>query len=130
MEQFDWPQVEQFDWPSGMPDLVGTIDLHIGLPDALDMGSQDDIALSPFAAQCRVALSRGMAAVTRRGNLQNLANRLDPERIPVLIDEVLQDLSLRSSSAWAKKALASERRIRIEFLSSDPWNHHPRQTQN
>ena len=40
-------------------------------------------------------------------DLQDLAERLDPEGIAMLVDEVLQDLSRRSSSAWAKNALAS-----------------------
>ena len=48
-----------------------------------------------------------MSSISRRGNLQDLAERLDPEGIAMLVDEVLQDLSRRSSSAWAKNALAS-----------------------
>jgi hypothetical protein len=48
-----------------------------------------------------------MASLARRGNLQDLANRLDPEGIAVMVDEVLQDLSLRSSSARAKEALTN-----------------------
>ncbi|CAG9266242.1 hypothetical protein BDI4_970025 [Burkholderia diffusa] len=50
-----------------------------------------------------------MASVARRGNPQNLADRLDPEGVAMLIDEGLQDLNRRSSSAWAKNALASLR---------------------
>lgn len=92
-----------------VPDLVGALDLRIGLPGTLDLRRQGRIALCPCAAQCRVALTRCMTQVTRWGNLQDLADRLDPIAVAVLVDKVLQDLSLRSSSAWAKKALANLR---------------------
>src|SRR5699024_7216746 len=45
------------------------------------------------------------------------ANRLDPERIPVLVDEGHHHLRGRSSSAWAKNA-AALRRISFACLSS------------
>ena len=54
-----------------------------------------------------LAKQRCMSSICRRGNLQYLAERLDPEGLAMLVDEVLQDLSRRSSSAWAKNALAS-----------------------
>ena len=91
------------------PDLVGAVDLHVGLPDALDLRHQDLVALSAGAALCRLAPQRCMAPISRRGDLQYLADRLDPVGIAMLVDEVLQDLSRRSSSAWAKNALASFR---------------------
>jgi hypothetical protein len=50
-----------------------------------------------------------MPPISRRGNLQDLADRLDPMGIAMLVDEIPQDLSRRSSSAWAKNALASFR---------------------
>src|SRR5690554_7359670 len=50
-----------------------------------------------------------MTPVGRRGNLQYFADWLDPVGIPVLINVGVYDLSLRSSSAWAKKALAVRR---------------------
>jgi hypothetical protein len=50
-----------------------------------------------------------MASVRQRGELQNLADRLDPESAAVFIDEGLGHFSWRSSSAWAKNALASFR---------------------
>lgn len=50
-----------------------------------------------------------MSSICRRGDLQGLAELLDPEGIAVLVDEVLQNLSRRSSSAWAKSALTSFR---------------------
>jgi hypothetical protein len=47
------------------------------------------------------------ATIPRRDDLQNLADRLDPKGAAVLIDEILQNLIQRSSSACAKNALAS-----------------------
>ena len=44
-----------------------------------------------------------------RSDLLNLADLLDPERASVAVDEIDQDLSQRSSSTWAKNALASLR---------------------
>ncbi len=81
-----------------VPDFVSTIDLHIGLPDTLDLQGQRDITLDACTTQLRVALTRCMTPVTRRGNLQDFANWLDPEGFTVLVYEILQDLSLRSSS--------------------------------
>ena len=61
------------------------------------------------AGEALVGLSqqRSMSSISRRGNLQDFAERLNPEGIAMLVDAVLQDLSRRSSSAWAKNALAS-----------------------
>ena len=51
------------------------------------------------------------ACGNRTGDLQDTADRLDPETVTMLIDKCPQDLVRRSSSAWAKYALA-RRRIR------------------
>src|SRR5690606_21358082 len=91
------------------PDFISTVNLQVGLPDAVDMGHQEVIPLGSFAAQLRIALTGRMAPVSRRGNLQYFADRLDPVSIPMLIDIGVYDFSLRSSSAWAKKALAVRR---------------------
>src|SRR5690606_14336445 len=88
------------------PDLIGTVHLKVGLPDPLNVRNQPVIALGPRAAQFRVALPGGMAPVGGWGNLQHVADRLDPMGIPVLVDVGVYDFSLRSSSACAKKALA------------------------
>lgn len=63
--------------------------------------------MSPDAALVGLSKQRRMSSICRWGDLQDLAERLDPEGIAMLVDEVLQDLSRRSSSAWAKNALAS-----------------------
>jgi len=90
-----------------MPDLVRAIDLQVGIPNPLNVRNQFVIAFGPCTTKLWVALLRGMSPVARRGNLQNLANWLDPECVAMLVDEALQDLSRRSSSAWAKNALAT-----------------------
>src|SRR5512135_1933324 len=89
------------------PDLLGTIHLEVGMPYALNMGLQRLITLGAHAAQCGIALLRNMTPIPGRGDLQYLADRLDPVGVAMPVDERPQDLSLRSSSAWAKKALAS-----------------------
>ncbi len=77
------------------------------MPDTLNLRHQGIITLGTRRAQRRIVLYRNMTAITGRGNLQHLADRLDPVGVAMPVDERPQDLSLRSSSAWAKKALAS-----------------------
>jgi len=48
-----------------------------------------------------------MSSIYRRSDLQDLAERFDPEGIAMLVNEDLQDLSRRSSSAGVKNALAN-----------------------
>ncbi len=91
------------------PDLVCAVDPHVGVPDTLDFRAQHVITLDSGAALRWIGKLGSMAPVTRRGNPQDLADRLDPEGVAMLIDEGFQDLIRRSSSAWAKNALASLR---------------------
>lgn len=88
------------------PDLIGTIHLPVGMPDALNMRHQPTITLGTFTAEFGMPLPCCMTSVARRGNLQNLADRLDPVLAPVRIDKAFQFFKRRSSSAWAKNALA------------------------
>jgi hypothetical protein len=82
---------------------------RISLPDALDLGPQKLIAFRAGSVPRRIAKPCCITPVARRGNPQDLADRLDPEGVAMLIDEGLQDFRRRSSSAWAKNALASFR---------------------
>ena len=41
-----------------------------------------------------------MTSTIRRGNLQGLADRLDPEYVTLPVNEAFEYLSLRSGSAW------------------------------
>lgn len=58
-----------------------------------------------------------MEPIRRRGDLQDAADRLGPEPLAMPVDEGLQDLMWRSSSAWAKNALANFR-ISLALRSS------------
>src|SRR6476646_323313 len=58
-----------------------------------------------------------MRMVGRRGDRQHLADRLDPIRFPMIIDERDHGFTRRSSSAWAKYADAL-RRISFACRSS------------
>jgi hypothetical protein len=91
------------------PDLVSAVDLHVGLPDPPDVGAQHLVPGHAGRLPRRIELPGGMAPVARRGDLQHLADRLDPEHRLIFIDEIPQDLIRRSSSAWAKNALANFR---------------------
>ena len=46
-----------------MPDLVGAVDLHAGLPDLLDLRHQEVIRPGAGTAQLGLALARGMAPI-------------------------------------------------------------------
>jgi hypothetical protein len=72
-----------------LPDLVSAIDLHVGVPDPLNVWDQSVIMVGSCTAQGWVAHLGCVAPVTRRGNLQNLADRLDPVRMPVAVDVCL-----------------------------------------
>ena len=99
------------------PDLVCAIDLQVGMPHTVNLRHQDRITLGTQRPQCWLSLARCMAPIRRWGDLQDTADRLDPKLRAVLIDEGLQDLMRRSSSAWAKNALASFR-ISLALRSS------------
>lgn len=99
------------------PDLVRAVNLHVGVPDPLDMHHQQFIALGTGRAEFRIALTGRMAAICRGGDPQDLADRLDPVGITLMVDEGVQDFSRRSSSAWAKNALAS---LRISWPCAAP----------
>ncbi len=94
------------------PDLVGTADLHVGLPHPLYLRPQHVIANGAGTAQNRITPLCRMTPITRRGGRQYLADRLGPVPVAMQIDAISQDLSLRPNSAWVKEALAS---FRISF---------------
>src|SRR6202167_3240167 len=58
-----------------------------------------------------------MGVIGRQGDRQHPADRLDPLRLAVIVDERNHGLNRRSSSAWAKYALAL-RRISLACRSS------------
>jgi len=99
------------------PQFVSAIHLKIGQPHTANINHQLLVAFGSGAAQLRAALARGVVPVTRWGNLQHLADRLDPIGVTVTINKLSQDLNRRSSSACAKNALASFR-ISLALRSS------------
>ena len=99
------------------PDLLGAIDLQVGVPDALDLGRQDGVTASPGATERRVALLRRIPPVARWSDLQRFADRLDSVGVAMRVNERSHDLSRRSSSACAKNALANLR-ISLALRSS------------
>src|SRR5258705_7582523 len=58
-----------------------------------------------------------MGVIGRRGDRQDAADRLDPVLIAIRIDEADHGFHRRSSSAWAKYALAL-RRISLAWRNS------------
>jgi hypothetical protein len=89
------------------PYFVGPIHLHIGLPDSFNLGQQSLVALGARAASVGLTFECGMVSIPGGGDLQKLADRLDPVGITMSVDKGTQDFKRRSSSAWAKNALAS-----------------------
>lgn len=72
---------------------------------------------SPGALQHGITLPGSMAPVGGRRDPQQLADRLDPKPLPVLVDERPHIFLRRSSSACAKNALA-RRRISLAWRRS------------
>lgn len=93
------------------PDLLCAIDLHIEMPNPFNLRQQDVIALGACAAQLGLPLMGSMAAIRRRGHLQDRAGGLYPEAFSVTIDECPYGFCRRSTylptAACTKKALAS-----------------------
>ena len=91
------------------PHLAGTVSLAILLPHPLDLRAQRLIPMPARRLACRLGFAAGVLVVRRRGDRQDLADRLDPVGIAVFVDERLYGLNRRSSSAWAKYADALRR---------------------
>jgi hypothetical protein len=77
--------------------------LHDGVADVLDLRHQLNIPLWPGADARGVKLSRCMKSVRRRGEPQNVADRLDLKSAAVLIDERLGHFSRRSMLSPGRK---------------------------
>jgi hypothetical protein len=79
------------------------------LPNLLNLRHEKRIPFRSRALQFRVAALCCMTPVAGRGNLQDLAKWLYPITFSVLVDKRANYFNRRSSSAWAKNALASLR---------------------
>ena len=73
-------------------------------PDPTDFRPQFSIALLSLGSPRRIGSLRCMGAICGRGGRRDAADRLDPVLVSMLIDEHLQFLRGRSSSAIAKYA--------------------------
>src|SRR5436305_119801 len=82
-----------------------------------DLWHQPGITLYPCRQPRRIGPPGGMGVIGRWGNRQHLADRLDPIRPALIVDERDHGLCRRSSSAWAKYADAL-RRISLACRSS------------
>src|SRR5206468_7705077 len=92
-----------------LPDLVCAIRLIVLAPNALDDRDEHlipDGARGPFR---RIRLAGLVPEVRRRGDRHLTADRLDPMRGAVLVDEGDHHFGRRSSSACAKYADALRR---------------------
>lgn len=99
------------------PDLLGPIDFTVGSPEAVNLKLEHFILLGPVGSKLRPAKPCCMTPISRRGDLQNPADRLNPKTASMLIDEGPRYFKRQSSYAWAKKALASFK-ISLARLSS------------
>jgi hypothetical protein len=81
---------------------VHAIDPEVLLEHAPDLDLQGRIVPGSAWQPLRVGPPRDMGVIRRRGDRQNLADRLDPVDGAVLVDEGDHGLNRRSSSAWAK----------------------------
>ena len=84
------------------PDLANAVDAEVRLEHASDLDLQSLIPLRPSRQPGGIDALGDMVVVGRRGDRQHLADRLDPMRLAVIVDERDHGLNRRSSSAWAK----------------------------
>src|ERR1700682_3515850 len=91
------------------PDLAHAIDAEVLLEHPLNFWLQGVIPSRSRRQPGRIGAPGGMRMVGRWGDRQHPADRLDPIRRAVIVDEGDHGLCRRSSSARAKYALALRR---------------------
>jgi hypothetical protein len=99
------------------PHLAHAVDAEVVLEDAPDLTAELGVAPGARRDLGRIGTARHVGVIGRRGDRQHPADRLDPVDGTVLVDERDHGLDRRSSSAWAKYALAFLR-ISLACLSS------------
>src|SRR5690554_7467899 len=88
-----------------LPDFHDAIALHIVIPDSLDFIAQQLVLFGTSASQFGLTGFGCMHVITGRSDLDYPTDRLDSVAVTVLVNEGVQGLLRRSSSAWAKYAL-------------------------
>ena len=88
------------------PDLSCAIDAEVLIEDAPDFLAERGVAPSARRQSRGIAALQGMSMVGGRGDRQYFANRLDPVRFAMSVDEGDHGLNRRSNSACAKVSLA------------------------
>ena len=91
------------------PDFAHAVDLEVLIENPFDLDAEHDVALDARRCCLWLGAPGNMGVVGRRGDLNNSADRLDPVFVAVRIDEADHGFHRRSSSAWAKYALALRR---------------------
>ena len=84
------------------PDLPDAVDPPVLFEYPQDLGAQGRVSTCPIRQPRWFSPPRQMVIVGGRGDRQNLADRLDPVRIPMRVDERHHHFDRRSSSAIAK----------------------------
>ena len=84
------------------PDLPRAVDLEVLGEDAFDRRFELQVPLRPRRQLRGISALGDMIVVGRWGDRQHLADRLDPMRLAVIVNERDHRLNGRSSSAWAK----------------------------
>src|SRR5690606_17926388 len=100
-----------------VPDLAQAVDAPVVLENTPYLGAQRLVPFGTIRQPRRVGTFGQMVIIGGRGDRQNVADRLDPVRIPMRVDETHHHFGRRSSSAIAKYADAL-RRISFAWRSS------------
>ena len=87
------------------PHFSDAVEAVAHLPNPLNLTREKCISLGSFRTKFWLTTLAHMAVVSRRGDWQNLANRLDPVRIAVLVDETHHFFSGR---CWPRTLSAAE----------------------
>jgi hypothetical protein len=84
------------------PDLAHAVDAEVLIEDAPDLDLQRSILSGARGEPGGIPPLGRMGVIARGGDPQNLADRLDPMRPTMIVDESDHGLDRRSSSAIAK----------------------------
>jgi hypothetical protein len=84
------------------PDFADAVDLEVLIEDAPNLDLQGGIPPGACRQFRRITPLGNMGPIGRRGDRQDLADRLDPVRLTMIVDEGDHGLDRRSSSAVAK----------------------------